>query len=201
MQILEFRSEPFRGREHSSVFLSGIPKNRNKLSECCSEPFRGRETNSEQNAAAEYFNNSVRKDYFWCTDKSFCTVTLLLLVKVIFSAEFHSVPFRSIPSFGIGYSAELGMPRNECFLPRNNGNHSESIIFSERNSVPNPSLLTRRKTGGGGRGWLLWISCICFYFLILWFNYHLNEWFSTYRFCDCTWLYLTVPDCTFPLYR
>ncbi len=39
----------------------------------------------------------------------------------------NSIPFRSVPSFGIGSSAELGMPRNECFLPRNNGNHSESI--------------------------------------------------------------------------
>ncbi len=46
-------------------------------------------------------------------------------VKLIFSAEFHSVPFR--PSFGIVSSAELGMPRNECFLPQNNGTRSESI--------------------------------------------------------------------------
>ncbi len=37
------------------------------------------------------------------------------------------VPFRSVPSFGIGSSAELGMPRKEHFLPRNSGNHSESI--------------------------------------------------------------------------
>jgi hypothetical protein len=46
----------------------GIPfratKNINKFSECRSEPFRGRETNSEKNAAAEYFHNSVRKDDF-----------------------------------------------------------------------------------------------------------------------------------------
>jgi hypothetical protein len=48
-------------------------------------------------------------------------------VKPIFSAEFHSVPFRSVPNFGIGSSAELGMPRNEGFLPRNIGNRSESI--------------------------------------------------------------------------
>ncbi len=39
----------------------------------------------------------------------------------------NSIPFRSVPNFGIGYSAELGMPRNEGFLPRNNGNRSESI--------------------------------------------------------------------------
>jgi hypothetical protein len=39
-------------------------------------------------------------------------------VKLIFSAEFLSVPFRA---------SEFGMPRNECFLPRNSGNRSESI--------------------------------------------------------------------------
>jgi len=37
------------------------------------------------------------------------------------------IPFRSVPSFGIGSSAELGMPRNEYFVPRNNGIRSESI--------------------------------------------------------------------------
>jgi hypothetical protein len=37
------------------------------------------------------------------------------------------VEFHSVLSFGIGSSAELGMPRNKHFLPRNNGNHSESI--------------------------------------------------------------------------
>jgi hypothetical protein len=55
---------------------------------------------------------------------------------------FHGIPFHSIPSFGIGSSAELGMPRNECFLPRNNENRSESIprnLFSEQNSVSNPN--------------------------------------------------------------
>jgi hypothetical protein len=46
-------------------------------------------------------------------------------VKLHFFAD--SVPLCSVPSFGIGSSAELGMPRNEHFLPRNNGNRSESI--------------------------------------------------------------------------
>ncbi len=45
-----------------------------------------------------------------------------LFCKTNFFAE-----FRSVPSFGIGSSAELGMPRNEHFLPRNNGNRSEFI--------------------------------------------------------------------------
>jgi hypothetical protein len=47
----------------------------------------------------------------------------------------NSVPFHSVTSFGNGSSAELRMPPNEHFLPRNNGNRSWSI---PRNSVPNP---------------------------------------------------------------
>jgi hypothetical protein len=46
-------------------------------------------------------------------------------VRVIF---FRGIPFRFVPSFGTGSSTELGMPRNEYFLPRNNGNRSESIL-------------------------------------------------------------------------
>jgi hypothetical protein len=44
-------------------------------------------------------------------------------VKLIFSAE-----FRSLTSFGHGNSVKLGMPRNEHFLPWNNGYCSESIL-------------------------------------------------------------------------
>jgi hypothetical protein len=43
-------------------------------------------------------------------------------VKLIFFMS-----FRSVPSFGMDSSVNLGMARNEHFLPRNNGNHSESI--------------------------------------------------------------------------
>ncbi len=43
------------------------------------------------------------------------------------SMSTYFFPRNSVPSFGIGSSAELGMPRNEHFLPRNNGNRSESI--------------------------------------------------------------------------
>jgi hypothetical protein len=39
----------------------------------------------------------------------------------------------------MGSSVELGMPRNECFLPRNNGHRSEFRgIF--RNEIPFPTL-------------------------------------------------------------
>jgi hypothetical protein len=58
--------------------------------------------------------------------KVWTTIILLsyfgCFVKLIFSAGIGSVP-----SFGTGSSAEVGMPRNEHFLPRNNGSRSESI--------------------------------------------------------------------------
>jgi hypothetical protein len=60
-------------------------------------------------------------------------------VKLIFSCHFSSVP-----SLGNDSSLNLGMPRNELFLPRNNGSHSEYIrgTFSKRNSnsVGNPNI-------------------------------------------------------------
>ncbi len=55
------------------------------------------------------------KTTFCVQTNHFVKLFCYCFVKLIFSAEFHSVP-----SFGIGSSAELGMPRNECFLPRNN---------------------------------------------------------------------------------
>ncbi len=64
----------------------------------------------------------VRKDDFWqiiMLSYSGCFVKLLFLR--------NSVPFHSVLNFGIGSSAEIGMPRNEHFLPRNNGNRSECI--------------------------------------------------------------------------
>jgi hypothetical protein len=93
-----------------------VEKYRRKLSEFRSEPFCGLETCSTQNSAAQNFNNSAR-----CQSNHRC----LSSVKLHFLR--NSVPFCSVPSFGIGSSAELGMPRNEHFLPRYNGNHSESI--------------------------------------------------------------------------
>ncbi len=53
----------------------------------------------------------------------------------------NSVPFRSVPSS----SAELGMPRNGHFLPRNNGNRSESI---PRNFIRNEILFPTLGVGG-----------------------------------------------------
>ncbi len=57
-------------------------------------------------------------------------------VKLIFS------PFSSVPSLEIDSSVKnFDMPRNELFLPRNNGSHSESVpwkIF--RNEIPLPTV-------------------------------------------------------------
>jgi hypothetical protein len=64
----------------------------------------------------------IEKRIFYVHTNHFVKLFCCYFVKLIFSAEFHSVP-----NFGIGSSAELGMPRNECFLPRNNGSGSESI--------------------------------------------------------------------------
>ncbi len=137
-ELSGFPSEHFRGRgkflsvftkieEYSQNYLpnpsaeekttrNSVPwkKYRSKLSE-----FRGRETCSTQNSAAQNFNNSVQ------CQSNHRGRAVRVPYNFIFSR--NSVPFCSVPSFGIGSSAELGMPRNEHFLPRNNGNHSESI--------------------------------------------------------------------------
>jgi hypothetical protein len=61
---------------------------------------------------------------------------------------FLGITFCSVPSLGIGSSAELGMPRNECFLSRNNGNRSEYIPRNfVRNGIPFPTLITSHLRG------------------------------------------------------
>ncbi len=45
----------------------------------------------------------------------------------IFCKTNFFMSFPSVLSFGIDSSINLGMPRNEHFLPQNNVNHSESI--------------------------------------------------------------------------
>jgi hypothetical protein len=42
---------------------------------------------------------------------------------------FRRIPFHSVPSLGIGSSAELRISWKEHFIPRNNGNGSESCKF------------------------------------------------------------------------
>jgi hypothetical protein len=81
--------------------------------------------------------NSVPKHL---SDKNMLSILFAgagFFVKLIFF-----MPFSSVPSRGIDSSVNLGMPRNELFLPRNNGSQSESIPrnYLERNSVANPIL-------------------------------------------------------------
>jgi len=68
---------------------------------------------------------------------------ILLSIFLLFRKTNFFRGFHSVPSFRIGSSAELGMPRNECFLPRNKATVPSLFreIFSERNSVPNPTLV------------------------------------------------------------
>jgi hypothetical protein len=68
---------------------------------------------------------------------------------------FRGIPFRSVlvTSFGIGSSAEIGMARNEHFLPRNNRNHSESIprnFFGTKFRSQPYSCREQCGAGGGG---------------------------------------------------
>ncbi len=151
-KISEFSSEPFRGREINSEFRS-VKQKRSKVPIFSSEPFWGWEHNSEfrsvqqrietnsWNAVPNHFmeekptQNKTRQPniskivsekttFYVQTNQLFCCC----FVKLIFSAELHS-----IPSFGIGSSAELGMPRNEFFLPWNNRNRSVEFF---RNEIP-----------------------------------------------------------------
>ncbi len=107
---LEFCSEPCRGRKNNSEFCSMEQKYcRSKLSEFRSEACLGR----------KHAVNSV------CCTRIICRTNFFML-------------FPSVPSFGIDSSANLGMPRNEQFLPRNNENLSEEFF---RNENPLPTLL------------------------------------------------------------
>ncbi len=67
------------------------------------------------------------------------------------------MPFPFVLSFGIASSVNFGMPRNEHFLPRNNGSCSESIPEFFRDEIPlqtlgRPERVPARLPGGGGPG-------------------------------------------------
>ncbi len=124
-KFLEFRFEPFHGRERNSDFLSEQQKI--EINSRNSVPKHSVEEKPTQNkmrlpniliTVSEKTTFDVQTNHFV---KLFCCC----FVKLIF---LRGIPFRSVPSFGIGSSADLGMPRNECFLPRINGNRG---IFSE----------------------------------------------------------------------
>jgi hypothetical protein len=87
-------------------------KNISKHLEFCSKPFRGRKNSSEFRSEACLGRKHAVNSVCWSR----------IFVKLIFF-----MPFPSVPIFGIDSSVNLGMPRNEHFLPRNNGSCSESI--------------------------------------------------------------------------
>ncbi len=136
-KLSEFPSEPFSGRETTRNSLPNLQRKRKQLG----IPFRGKkykkkigipfqENNSEQNAAAAVYDSIQIESSFRGRKNWFPPPWLKVIfqyldcsVKLHFFAEFRSV--RSVLSFGIGSSAELSMPRNEHFLPRNNGNRSQ----------------------------------------------------------------------------
>jgi hypothetical protein len=92
------------------LFLT-IPRKRNKLG----TQFRG--TKKEANS-----RNPVPKHV---SDKN--TLPILIPGAGFFVKLIFFMSFRSVPSFEIDSSVNLGMPQNDHFLTRNKGNHSESI--------------------------------------------------------------------------
>jgi hypothetical protein len=68
------------------------------------------------------------------------------------------MPFSSVPSLGMDSSVNLGMPRNEHFLPRNNGSHSESIprnfVGTKFRCQPYPSVPNNIERG------TIYVDCI-----------------------------------------
>jgi hypothetical protein len=163
-------SVPNRPAEEKNA-RNSVPwnKNRSKLSEFCSEPFRGTENfrNSVSNRSAEEKNtqNSVprkknrskllefRSEACHGQKHAVCSVCW----SRIFCKTNIFMPFFPILSLGINSSVNLGMLRNEHFLPQNNGSHSKSI---PRNFFWNKILLltgfltcsVQRAREGRGRG-------------------------------------------------
>ena len=101
--------------------------------------FRGRANSearngTERNTAEKNSFTKQQQNNFWIIRvlitlqwNTYVTSAHYIKYKSMSNEFFPGIPFRSVPSFGIGSSAEVGMPRNECFLSRNNGNRSESI--------------------------------------------------------------------------
>jgi hypothetical protein len=134
--LSEFQSDPFRRGENNSEFSPGN-KNRRKHLEFCSKPFHGRETNSEFSSVEQKKANSSN-----CVPKH-VSEEKKSVISVCWSRFFGKLmffmQFRSISSFRIDSSVNLGMPRNEPFLLQNNRNHSESILRSESRSSDSDS--------------------------------------------------------------
>jgi hypothetical protein len=86
--------------------------------EFCSGPFHGRENSSEFRSEA-------------VSNKNILFAGAGFFVKLIFF-----IPFPSVQSLGIDSSVNLGMPRNEHFLPRNNKNNSAEFFGTKFRCQP-----------------------------------------------------------------
>jgi hypothetical protein len=83
--------------------------------------FRGAKKESNSRNSVPNHSAEIKLLRVECRGRLSDQICCASFLKLHFFAEFHSVPFRALES-------ELGMPRNEHFLPRNNGNRSESVL-------------------------------------------------------------------------
>jgi hypothetical protein len=105
---------------------NSVPWNKNisKYLESCSKPFHGRDNNSEFRLKHVSDEN---------------VLSIVCWSRISCKTNFFK-PFLSVPNLGIDSSVNFGMPRNEHFLPRNNGSHQVSSAEFYRNKIPLPAL-------------------------------------------------------------
>ncbi len=139
-KLSAFHSEPLRGREKCPEFCTveqifkqtlGIPfriilRKRKMLR----IPFHITkiEANSQNSIPNQSVEEKTTQNFIpWIKNRSKLIVLLRYFDCILKTNFFCVFPFHSVSSFGINSSADLGMPRNEHFLPRNNGNRFVSI--------------------------------------------------------------------------
>ncbi len=119
----EFRL--FRGTEN---FRNAVP-NRSTEEKMLAILYHG--TKLEANARNSVLNHSAEEKTTWNSVPKHVSHEKMLSVLFAGSGFFVKLiffmPFHSVSGFGIDSSINFGMPRNEHFLPRNNGSCSESI--------------------------------------------------------------------------
>ncbi len=122
-----------------------MEQNRSKLSEFLSEPFHITENSRNFVPKRSAEEKNARKSVPWikhrsklsefrseaCRTKTCC---LFCLLAGFFVKQIFFMPFSFVPSLGIDSSVNLEMPRNDHFLPQNNGSHSK---------IPLPTLIQR----------------------------------------------------------
>jgi hypothetical protein len=99
--------------------------------------------NSVLNHSAEKKNNTEFRSQACLRRKH--AVNSVCLRRIFCKKKHFFMPFPSVPSFVIDSSVKLGMPRNEHFLPRNNGSCAESIPRNFFDEIPLPTLAVINK--------------------------------------------------------